>query len=840
MRRILGVATLAVVALSVVLIGSASGAGPTYSNGFETDTAGWFDSSDPAFNPDFGTITRQPDGYLNAPYADGIDSASGGFHARLDRTTCYDDPNGGGSTVNCPGPLTRWGGYASTWYGGWTTQVDVYLDAAYAQANADTSTGNLNLITDPTNPDEKGMRFDYSSAVNNAAGTFMRDFGFSVATGPDPHVVDPVLCPDGWIATAGNNINRSGADTYNPGFDPQCIADSGWYTFKHTFYADGNNLKALMEIIDVDTSAVVADWTVTSGDLIVTPNDPSKSVGCNRYGWFTNQEIFGLPIDNASIDGGCTAPEAPATLNVTKFYDADADGTKDPTESDITGWKVQVANGSTQVGTTPFPASGLAPGNYTASESSPNEANWIATTPTSVDVTLAAGDEKSVSFGNVCRGDGGGLTIGFWGNKNGQALVGPDDLSMLRNLNLRNADGSTFDPTTYAQLKTWLSKASATNMAYMLSAQLAAMELNVLNGKVAGTALVYAPGVTGANGAGFITVDALIAEANAALAADGLTKSGDPNRNYQQTLMNALNQANQDNSTSYVQAGPCAFTFPGPVCDAGTGNTDAGYNSMPTDIGLECPLQNSYSFEGRLPTKEFGDKVQLNTTSGTAIDTMTVAFSSFGCGDSGHWYDTDGACTTGSTTTFTIPDGNNPGSGGLHARIYSVKPDGTPDQLIGEAVNNGAIPFRPSADNTNCVNPGTDSNGGDDRGKWYNAAADLCQNGYQFNVAFDFSDIPVSPNQTVIWTVTYNTSNSGFSPLGNGTACRIAGNPGCGYDSLNVGTWTFANAEYAGLDVVDAEAWADDGLGGGLIAHTDADAGADYTIYKPLAEITLN
>jgi hypothetical protein len=288
------------------LVGPAS-AVTTYSNGFETNTDGWF--------TDFGgTITQQPDFYDTSgdlPYADGIASASGDFHARLGRTTCIDDPNGGGSTVKCSGPRTKWGDYGSTWYGGWTTQVDVYLDAAYAQANPDTSTGNLGLIADATNPAQKGMRFDFSSAVNNAQGNFMRDFGFSVATGPDPALVDPVPCMDGWIATAGNNVNRSGADTYNHAFDPQCIHGSGWYTFKHTFYAEGNNLKALMQIIDVDTTAVVADWIITSGDLIVSPEGPSKSVGCNRYGWFTNQEIFGLPIDNASINGGCTAPLVP-------------------------------------------------------------------------------------------------------------------------------------------------------------------------------------------------------------------------------------------------------------------------------------------------------------------------------------------------------------------------------------------------------------------------------------------------------------------------------------------------------------------------------------------------
>jgi hypothetical protein len=152
--------------------------------------------------------------------------------------------------------------------------------------------------------------------------------------------------------------------------------------------------------------------------------------------------------------------------------------------------------------------------------------------------------------------------------------------------------------------------------------------------------------------------------------------------------------------------------------------------------------------------------------------------------------------------------------------------------FLGEAVNNDPIPYRPSADPVKCTDPGTDSNQGDDTGKWYNAAADLCQNGYQFNVTFDFSSIAVPAGGTVIWTVTYNTSNSGINPLGNGTTCRIAGTPGCGYDSLNVGTWTYPNAEYAGTDVDDAQAWVD--MGGGLIADTD-----DYTTIKPLAKITL-
>jgi hypothetical protein len=67
----------------------------------------------------------------------------------------------------------------------------------------------------------------------------------------------------------------------------------------------------LMEITPVGSATPTASWTVTSGDLIVSPSGPSESVGCNRYGWFSDQEMWGLPIDNASIDGGCTAPLVP-------------------------------------------------------------------------------------------------------------------------------------------------------------------------------------------------------------------------------------------------------------------------------------------------------------------------------------------------------------------------------------------------------------------------------------------------------------------------------------------------------------------------------------------------
>jgi len=176
-------------------------------------------------------------------------------------------------------------------------------------------------------------------------------------------------------------------------------------------------------------------------------------------------------------------------------------------------------------------------------------------------VTLNNGDDTTVSFGNVCLGAGGGLTLGFWSNKNGQSLfcASASDLALMVSLNLRNADGSNYDPASYSAFRTWLLNATGTNMAYMLSAQLAATRLDVAHGFVNGSALIYAPGTASANAQGFATVNAVVAEANTELGLRGLTLSGNSYRSYQERLKNALDNAN--NNRSFVQPAPCPFSF---------------------------------------------------------------------------------------------------------------------------------------------------------------------------------------------------------------------------------------------------------------------------------------
>ena len=272
----------------------------------------------------------------------------------------------------------------------------------------------------------------------------------------------------------------------------------------------------------------------------------------------------------------CDGEPEPVAIVGNKFYDTNTDGIWDNTEPPIPGWRIEkfppepsdvtYTATSGQYSFLVDPDSGL----YTISEVPPPPGffpagQWINTTATSGDVTVGSEDVAGPDFGNVCLGNGNGRTLGFWSNKNGQARFNSQlagNLALLQALNLRNANGSDFNPANYSAFRTWLLKATATNMAYMLSAQLAAMALNVNNGLVSGSSLVYAPGTNSANGAGFATISDLISEANTELGLHGLVLDGSAFRAYQEALKDALDDGN--NNLNFVQSGPEACPFDTP------------------------------------------------------------------------------------------------------------------------------------------------------------------------------------------------------------------------------------------------------------------------------------
>jgi len=164
-------------------------------------------------------------------------------------------------------------------------------------------------------------------------------------------------------------------------------------------------------------------------------------------------------------------------------------------------------------------------------------------------------------FGNVALTAGtGALALGFWSNKNGQAIFNAGtgsltingttytnitDLQLTDVLNLVQADARTglngvqWDPASYAAFRSWLLSATAKDMAYMLSAQLVTTELDVFNNYVKAGAYIDVAAVSGVslsilttgvtiNGttyalavdsAGFASIQSIMDAANAVLGA---------------------------------------------------------------------------------------------------------------------------------------------------------------------------------------------------------------------------------------------------------------------------------------------------------------------------------
>ncbi|MGC8989080.1 MAG: choice-of-anchor E domain-containing protein [Verrucomicrobiia bacterium] len=175
-------------------------------------------------------------------------------------------------------------------------------------------------------------------------------------------------------------------------------------------------------------------------------------------------------------------------------------------------------------------------------------------------VTYPSGCSKqaSIRFG-LSKGEG--CTIGFWRNKNGMRLITEDDFADvhslgllsraydLNKLSLRNANGSDRDFTSSnlaynkGVFGNWLTYANSVNMAYMLSAQLAAFTLNVRHGFYTPETMIP---VTVGGSTSYLSAVSLIQEVNKLLEQDGYVPKGDSNRALFEAYSKALDAANNN------------------------------------------------------------------------------------------------------------------------------------------------------------------------------------------------------------------------------------------------------------------------------------------------------
>lgn len=257
-----------------------------FSQTFEENTKGWCNLvASPPNAPcdgapgDYGTIARVRGGSSAAPYGTGIAPAGGSWYASVDGTGdgATGCPTYPAEDESCTGPYTSYGNpngnYDTFPSNGFTTSLDIYLDTSWAASNP-------------------GNEFEWDTALNTSTGGFLEDFIFTAETQNSPN---------GFVIGIGaNTTNDPGSGSGSLGnYTPATVTTSGWYEFIHHFYKYNlsGDLGVEMEIVNATTHAVVADWTADTGYK-------TSQAGGPLYGWFPNENIPGLPIDNLSIEAG--------------------------------------------------------------------------------------------------------------------------------------------------------------------------------------------------------------------------------------------------------------------------------------------------------------------------------------------------------------------------------------------------------------------------------------------------------------------------------------------------------------------------------------------------------
>ena len=390
-----------------------------------------------------------------------------------------------------------------------------------------------------------------TARVTSVVGT-----GSECPTGPDGDKVQSYeVSPGGTYVVTLNGVSECSGDTIGV-----LVMSSSTGNLPLTANATGNPGEYQFTVTLPDNACLTypIKYCTTNGSPS-TGKFARRSDGGNfeahlRAATFDTECNFTPKVD-------CTLPPQ-GSLSACKYYDFNTNGQRDPNEISLAGWPMSITpldGGIPAVGTQTTDTTGcvtwsgldpsLSP--YSITEGTPIQANWVQSNGATQNVNVVANQIATVDFGNYCTVPSGGLTLGFWSNKNGQALITSADLAALSALCLKNGTGADFDPTSASALKSWLLGASATNMSYMLSAQLAAMTLNIRHGFVLDTSFDLCSGKT---------IAQLISDANAALCADGFTPAGDPNRAQQESMKSCIDQLN--NGAPVVPATPCPYSFP--------------------------------------------------------------------------------------------------------------------------------------------------------------------------------------------------------------------------------------------------------------------------------------
>jgi len=165
--------------------------------------------------------------------------------------------------------------------------------------------------------------------------------------------------------------------------------------------------------------------------------------------------------------------------------------------------------------------------------------------------------------------------------------------------------------------------------------------------------------------------------------------------------------------------------------------------------------------------------------------------------------------------------------------VYNVGPGNTLGSIVAVSTKTFKMPYRPSADPTNCAATP----------EKYRAADGFCYNGLAHKISFKFGGQTL-PAQA-IWGVTYNTSGYGYAPKGYANPCNST-IQGCPYDSLNVAAG--ASSALIGIDQdldgvflnsATAGVYCDGGAGGINIFRLDTAVTPCWSGFNPMIQFKV-
>ena len=289
-----------------------------------------------------------------------------------------------------------------------------------------------------------------------------------------------------------------------------------------------------------------------------------------------------------------------------------------------------------------------------------------------------------------------------------------------------------------------------------------------------------------------------------------------------------------------IGVGGAAFAYFTSV-GAGTGSAAVGTSSklVINQIGTTVynstvsPLPGSMASQAfeATQTSEFGNEINL-VTSSSPLANVIVTMESWTCGN---YVAIDAATAAGTTVPACV---TTPGTSyplPITFTIYKDAGNGVVGSAIATDTQTFNIPFRPSADLTNCSGTAKWNDNAATAALYGVTADNACHSGLANNITFNFSSQRVVLPSTVIYGISFDTDGFGPSPIGS----ALGNSPS---DSLNVAVTksdvnpTVGTDTYVGqldMSTVTAGWYCDDGAGGVGGFRLDSPAAATAPCASP-------